>query len=43
MPVSITVHDVPDEFWHRVTARVHGSGSRMPADAVLDARDSDRT
>lgn len=33
----------PDELWDRVTTRVHATGTRLSAEAVLDARDSDRT
>jgi antitoxin FitA len=32
----------PDEFWERVRHRVRATGTRLPADVVLEARDSDR-
>jgi antitoxin FitA len=32
----------PDEFWERVRHRVRTTGTRLPADFVLEARDRDR-
>jgi plasmid stability protein len=32
-----------DELWARVAERVQATGTRLPAEAVLEARDSDRT
>jgi plasmid stability protein len=32
----------PDELWDRVAARVSATGTRLSADSVLEARDSDR-
>jgi plasmid stability protein len=32
----------PDEFWERVRRRVRTTGTRLPAEAVLEAKDSDR-
>jgi antitoxin FitA len=32
----------PEEFWERVRHRVRATGTRLPADAVLAARDLDR-
>jgi antitoxin FitA len=31
-----------DQFWDRVRRRVQATGSRLPADVVLSARDRDR-
>jgi antitoxin FitA len=32
----------PDELWDRVEARVQGTGTRMSAAEILEARDADR-
>ena len=32
----------PAEFWDRVRHRVRATGTRLPADVVLQARDADR-
>ena len=32
----------PAEFWDRVRARVRATGSRLPADEILAAKDADR-
>jgi antitoxin FitA len=32
----------PEEFWERVRHRVRATGTRLPADVVLEARDLDR-
>jgi plasmid stability protein len=32
----------PQDLWARVEARVRATASRLPADAVLEARDADR-
>jgi antitoxin FitA len=32
----------PDEFWDRVRHRVRATGTRLPADVVLEAIDHDR-
>jgi plasmid stability protein len=32
----------PDELWSRVQARVQAVGSRMSAEQILEARDTDR-
>ena len=33
----------PDDLWTRVQQRVDATGTRLSADAVLEARDADRT
>jgi len=33
----------PDELWERVATRLQATGTRLPAEAVLEARDRDRT
>ena len=32
----------PEEFWERVRHRLRATGTRLPADVVLEARDLDR-
>jgi antitoxin FitA len=32
----------PSELWSRVRRRVRVTGTRLPADAILEARDADR-
>lgn len=32
----------PAEFWDRVRHRLRATGSRLPAEAILEARDHDR-
>jgi plasmid stability protein len=32
----------PDDLWARVHERVRTTGTQLPADAILDARDDDR-
>jgi plasmid stability protein len=32
----------PDDLWARVQERVRTTGTQLPADAILDARDDDR-
>ncbi len=32
----------PDELWDRVAERTRATGTRLPADAILEARDADR-
>jgi antitoxin FitA len=32
----------PDDLWTRVAQRVEATGTRLSADAVLEARDADR-
>jgi plasmid stability protein len=32
----------PTEFWDRVRHRVRATGTHLPADAILEARDADR-
>ena len=32
----------PPEFWDRVRHRLRATGTRLPADVVLEARDADR-
>jgi plasmid stability protein len=32
----------PVEFWDRVRHRARATGTRLPADVVLEARDADR-
>ena len=32
----------PQEFWDRVRHRLLATGTRLPADVVLEARDADR-
>jgi plasmid stability protein len=40
----IVLADQPDpqEFWDRVRHRLRATGTRLPADVVLEARDADR-
>jgi len=33
----------PDDLWDRVAERVRATGTRLPADAILEARDADRS
>ncbi len=33
----------PDELWDRVAERARATGTRLPADAILEARDADRS
>lgn len=39
---ALAARPSPDALWARVEARVRTTGSRLPADAVLEARDADR-
>ncbi|WP_448618321.1 hypothetical protein [Geodermatophilus sp. URMC 65] len=32
----------PDELWDRVAERVRTTGTHVPAEAILEARDADR-
>ncbi|RBY78937.1 hypothetical protein DQ238_11155 [Geodermatophilus sp. TF02-6] len=32
----------PDEFWERVRHRVRATGTRVPVEAILEAKDADR-
>jgi antitoxin FitA len=32
----------PQEFWDRVRHRLLATGTRLPADVILEARDADR-
>ena len=32
----------PDELWERVRSRVRATGTRVPAEVILDMRDADR-
>ncbi|WP_374209407.1 hypothetical protein [Klenkia sp. PcliD-1-E] len=32
----------PQDYWSRVRARVHATGTRFPAAEILEARDADR-
>jgi plasmid stability protein len=40
--IGIAAHPDPAEFWDRVRHRVRATGTRLPADAILEARDADR-
>jgi antitoxin FitA len=33
----------PDEFWDRVRHRLRATGTRVSSEAILEARDHDRT
>jgi plasmid stability protein len=40
--IGLAEHPDPTEFWDRVRHRVRATGTRLPADAILEARDADR-
>jgi antitoxin FitA len=33
----------PDELWDRVAERIQATDTRLPAEAILEARDADRS
>jgi antitoxin FitA len=40
--IALAERPSPDEFWDRVRHRVRATGTRLPADVVLEAIDHDR-
>jgi plasmid stability protein len=40
--ITIAERPSPDELWDRVRHRIRATGTRLPADVVLEARDADR-
>ena len=41
--VELAHRPAPERLWSRVEHRVRTTGSRLPADVILEARDADRT
>ena len=39
---ALAARPSPEELWERVRSRVRATGTRMPADLILEARDADR-
>jgi len=39
---ALAQRPTPEQLWARVQARVQATGTQLPADAILDARDADR-
>ncbi|NEK57001.1 hypothetical protein GCU56_03830 [Geodermatophilus sabuli] len=39
---ALAARPSPDDLWDRVRSRVRATGTRVPADVVLEARDADR-
>ncbi len=40
--VALAERPSPEELWDRVRHRLRATGTRLPADVVLEARDADR-
>lgn len=40
--VKLTEQPDPAEFWDRVRHRLRTTGTRLPAEVILEARDQDR-
>ncbi|MGK5112053.1 MULTISPECIES: FitA-like ribbon-helix-helix domain-containing protein [unclassified Geodermatophilus] len=39
---ALAARPSPDELWERVRNRVRATGTRVPAEVILDLRDADR-
>ncbi|UOY01915.1 FitA-like ribbon-helix-helix domain-containing protein [Blastococcus sp. PRF04-17] len=40
--IELAERPSPDEFWDRVRHRLQATGTRVPAEFILQARDADR-
>jgi antitoxin FitA len=40
---ALAERPTPEDLWERVRSRVRATGTRVPAEFILEARDADRT
>ncbi len=40
--IALAKRSSSEDLWHRVQERVHATGTRMPADVILEVRDANR-